>query len=88
MSFHSLVVQKKDQELVQTGPYKWTRHPIYTAYFLNYIGGGLLASNWVLTFFPTFSFGLMVYLRLGEEEAAMIELFGFEEWDVGVRLRN
>ena len=76
MSFHSLVIQKKDQELVQTGPYKWICHPIYTAYFLNYIGGGLLASNWVLTFIPTLSFGLMVYLRLGEEEAAMIELFG------------
>ena len=76
MSFHSLVVQKKDQELVQTGPYKWICHPIYTAYFFNYFGGGLLASNWVLTFIPTFSFGLMVYLRLGEEEAAMLELFG------------
>jgi protein-S-isoprenylcysteine O-methyltransferase Ste14 len=76
MSFHSLVVQKEDQELVKSGPYKWIRHPIYTAYFFNYIGGGLLASNWVLTFIPVLCFGLMVHLRLGEEEAAMIEMFG------------
>ncbi len=76
LSFHSLVVQKEDQVLVESGPYKWIRHPIYTAYFLNYIGGGLLAGNWVLTFIPTFFFGLMIYLRLGEEEAVMIEKFG------------
>lgn len=75
-SFHSLVVLKEDQVLIETGPYKWIRHPIYTAYFLNYIGGGLLAGNWVLTFIPTFFFGLMIYLRLGEEEAVMIEKFG------------
>ena len=76
LSFHSLVVQKEDQVLVESGPYKWIRHPIYTAYFFNYIGGGLLAGNWVLTFIPTICFGLMIYLRLGEEEAVMIEKFG------------
>jgi len=76
LSFHSLVVQKEDQVLVESGPYKWIRHPIYTAYFLNYIGGGLLAGNWVLTFIPIICFGLMIYLRLGEEEAVMIEKFG------------
>ena len=75
-SFHSLVVLKEDQVLIEAGPYKWIRHPIYTAYFFNYIGGGLLAGNWVLTFIPTFFFGLMIYLRLGEEEAVMIEKFG------------
>ena len=76
LSFHSLVVQKEDQVLVESGPYKWIRHPIYTAYFLNYIGGGLLAGNWVLTFIPIICFGLMIYLRLGEEDAVMIEKFG------------
>jgi protein-S-isoprenylcysteine O-methyltransferase Ste14 len=77
-SFHSLVVTKEGQVLVENGPYKWVRHPIYTAYFLNYIGGGLLASNWVLTFIPVLGFGLMIYLRLGEEETAMIDEFGDE----------
>ena len=75
-SFHSLVVLKEEQKLVKSGPYKWIRHPIYTAYFLYYIRGGLLAANWVLTFLPVFFFGLMVFLRIGEEEAVMIEKFG------------
>ena len=75
-SFHSLVVLKEDQVLVESGPYKRIRHPIYTAYVLNYIGGGLLAGNWVLTFVPVFFFGLLVFLRLGEEEAVLVEKFG------------
>ena len=75
-SFHSLVVLKEDQVLVESGPYKWIRHPIYTAYILNYVGGGLLAGNWVLTFVPVFFFGLMIFLRLGEEEAVLVEKFG------------
>ncbi|MFC1922595.1 hypothetical protein ACFLY4_04835 [Chloroflexota bacterium] len=30
----------------------------------------------MLTFLPVFFFGLMVFLRIGEEEAVMIEKFG------------
>jgi protein-S-isoprenylcysteine O-methyltransferase Ste14 len=75
-SFHSLVVRKADQVLVESGPYRTIRHPIYTAYMLNYVGGGLLASSLVLTFIPGPLFLLMVALRLGEEEAAMLAQFG------------
>jgi len=75
-SFHSLVVRKADQVLVESGPYRTIRHPIYTAYLLNYIGGGLLASSLVLTFIPGPLFVLMVALRLGEEETAMLAQFG------------
>jgi protein-S-isoprenylcysteine O-methyltransferase Ste14 len=75
-SFHSLVVQKTNQEFVKTGPYHYVRHPIYTAYVLNYVGGGLLAASWVLTFLPALLFMLMISLRIGEEEIAMEDQFG------------
>jgi protein-S-isoprenylcysteine O-methyltransferase Ste14 len=75
-SFHSLVVQKADQVLVESGPYRTIRHPIYTAYVLNYLGGGLLAGSWVLTFLPGSLFMLMIALRIGEEEQAMVAQFG------------
>jgi protein-S-isoprenylcysteine O-methyltransferase Ste14 len=51
-SFNSLVVTKEQHQLVTSGPYRWIRHPICTAYLINYVGGGLLASNLVLTFVP------------------------------------
>jgi protein-S-isoprenylcysteine O-methyltransferase Ste14 len=75
-SFHSLVVTKENQMFVESGPYRWIRHPIYTAYIINYVGGGLLAGSWVLTFIPVLLFGLLVALRVKNEEQAMIEQFG------------
>lgn len=75
-NFFSLIATREDQVLVETGPYKYIRHPIYTAYVLNYIGGGLLASSWVLLFLPAPLFMLMIYFRVGEEERTMVEIFG------------
>jgi len=75
-SFHSLIVTKEGQTFVDSGPYRWIRHPIYTAFLINYIGGGLLASNWVLTLIPVSLYGVLVTLRVKNEERAMIEQFG------------
>jgi protein-S-isoprenylcysteine O-methyltransferase Ste14 len=78
LSFHSLVVTKADQKIVRSGPYRWIRHPIYSAYLMNYLGGGLLAGNLVLTIVPVLLFGVLVALRVGPEEQAMVEQFGEE----------
>jgi protein-S-isoprenylcysteine O-methyltransferase Ste14 len=75
-SFHSLIVTKQDQAFVDSGPYRWIRHPIYTAYLLNYVGGGLLAGNWMLTFVPVLMFSLLVAMRMGREEQVLIGQFG------------
>jgi len=75
-SFHSLVVTKEGQIFVDSGPYRWVRHPIYTAFFINYIGGGLLAGSWVLTFIPALLYGVLVALRVENEERAMVGQFG------------
>lgn len=75
-SFSSFVVAKENQTFVDTGPYRWIRLPIYTAYLMNYIGGGLLASNWVLTFIPVILFGFMIYRRIPNEERVMEAQFG------------
>ncbi len=75
-SFHSLVVTKEGQTFVDSGPYRWVRHPIYTAFLINYIGGGLLAGSWVLTLIPVLLFGIEVALRVESEEQAMLDQFG------------
>ncbi|MFN2146228.1 MAG: methyltransferase family protein [Anaerolineales bacterium] len=77
-SFNSLVGTREEQKLVTSGPYRLIRHPIYTAYFMNYLGGGLLASQWVLTFIPLIFFGVLVINRMGKEEAMLREEFGAE----------
>jgi protein-S-isoprenylcysteine O-methyltransferase Ste14 len=75
-SFHSLIVAKDEQVLVETGPYRLIRHPIYSAYVMNYVGGGLLAGNLVLTFVPVTMFAVLVCLRMGKEEQVLIYKFG------------
>ena len=75
-SFHSLVVSKENQVLVETGPYRWIRHPIYAAYLMNYLGGGLLAGNLILTLVPVTMYAVLVAIRIGREEGVMRETFG------------
>ncbi len=77
-SFNSLVGTREEQKLVTSGPYRLIRHPIYTAYFMNYLGGGLLASHWVLTFVPLIFFCILVINRMGKEENMLREEFGAE----------
>jgi len=84
-SFSSLVVSKEGHQLVASGPYRWIRHPIYTSYLMNYLGGGLLASSLVLTFVPIFFFGLMIINRIPREEAVMREEFGQDYLDLEKR---
>ena len=74
-SFHSLVVSKEDQVLVETGPYRLIRHPIYSAYMMNYVGGGLLAGNLVLTVVPVTLYAVLVCLRMGKEEQVLVAKF-------------
>ncbi len=48
-------------ELIQTGPYRWVRHPIYASMF-----GMLLATGCVWTWWPMF-LGAIVFFLVGTE---------------------
>jgi protein-S-isoprenylcysteine O-methyltransferase Ste14 len=43
---------------------------------MNYTGGGLLASNLILTLVPVVFFGLMIALRIEEEESMLVAEYG------------
>jgi len=65
----------KEQSLITSGPYRWIRHPIYTAFILILSSTLFISSNWLIglgwagmTIFETIS-------RIGFEEALMIEYF-------------
>lgn len=75
-NFSGVVVLREGQQLVQSGPYGKIRHPIYTAYLLNYVGGGLLSGNWVLSLVPAGLYAGMAALRMPQEEALMRKTFG------------
>ncbi len=69
---------QKDQKLVKTGPYRFVRHPIYTAYILFHIGIFLIVGNWFLGIIWIGGFCIIFVLRIRKEEKMLIETFGHE----------
>jgi len=64
------------QAVVDSGPYRWVRHPSYTGLILTFVGIGLALGNWaalaLVTVVPTV--GLLVRIRV--EERALVEGLG------------
>ncbi|HEX5230573.1 MAG TPA: isoprenylcysteine carboxylmethyltransferase family protein [Bryobacteraceae bacterium] len=54
------------EHLVQSGPYRWIRHPFYTSYLLTWIAGWIVAAYWWLL--PTVVFMAAVYLVASSTE--------------------
>jgi protein-S-isoprenylcysteine O-methyltransferase Ste14 len=64
------------QPVIEAGPYRWIRHPLYAALFLIGAGMSLLSAN--LLAGPPYLLGLAVFYlrRVQAEEQMMIEQFG------------
>jgi protein-S-isoprenylcysteine O-methyltransferase Ste14 len=65
-----------DQPVITSGPYRWVRHPSYTAGIMMFIGIGLALGSW-------FSFGLLAIAtiatyayRVKVEERVLLETIG------------
>jgi len=66
----------EDHELIQTGPYRWVRHPIYASMF-----GMLTASAAAYTWWPLWIAGTVFFLmgteiRIAAEDRLLAERFG------------
>lgn len=75
--FWSLHVEiRPNHQLIQTGPFRWIRHPTYLSMILELVAGGLILNAFytlcavALIFLPT-----LIY-RLKIEEKALVEKFG------------
>lgn len=64
------------QTLVTNGPYRWVRHPIYTAFFLIMSATLFLSANWLIGITWIGMTALDVISRIGSEEAMLMEQFG------------
>ena len=63
-------------KLVTHGPYRWVRHPMYTALFLMGLGWLLLTGNWFTGGPLMVAIFLLVLVRVDREEALLTETFG------------
>ena len=74
--FTAAVTVSADQPVIENGPYRWIRHPGYTAGFIMFLGIGLALGNWLslVIFFLEICF---VYnQRVKAEEKALLETIG------------
>ena len=71
------VITKEDHQLVTDGPYRYIRHPLYTAGFLFFIAMALAAGSWFLLLVIAIATPILL-ARTPKEEARLLERFGDE----------
>jgi protein-S-isoprenylcysteine O-methyltransferase Ste14 len=87
-SYASRVVEvDKEQKVISTGPYAYTRHPLYLAVLTIYLFGPLaLGSFWALIAMIPLPFVLILRIK-NEENLLKRELAGYDEYTAEVRYR-
>jgi protein-S-isoprenylcysteine O-methyltransferase Ste14 len=67
---------RQDHRLITEGVYRHVRHPMYTAFWLWAVAQALLLPNWVAGLSGLLGFGILYFLRVGQEEQLMLDTFG------------
>jgi protein-S-isoprenylcysteine O-methyltransferase Ste14 len=62
--------------LVTSGPYRWVRHPMYTAFYLLHVAAFALSANWFVGLTWIGGLTLVIAARMKREEAMMCQAFG------------
>jgi protein-S-isoprenylcysteine O-methyltransferase Ste14 len=65
-----------DQPVIQTGAYRWVRHPSYTGGMLMFLGIGLGLTNWLSIVILLISSGFSYAYRVRVEEKALQTALG------------
>ena len=75
--FWSLHVEmRENHEFVQSGPFRFLRHPTYFSMILEIASFGLVCSAWYMLLIVPFLFIPALIMRLRLEEPALVEKFG------------
>jgi len=74
--FTAAVSVAPDQPLVQSGPYRWIRHPGYAGGFAMFLGIGLALGSWLSVLVFVIEILLVYTPRVRAEEKALVETIG------------
>jgi len=66
----------KDHELIESGPYRWVRHPSYTGALLAFLGFGLSLGNWLALLIIIVPIFFAFAYRMNVEERALMGALG------------
>ena len=65
---------KEDHSLVQTGAYKWARHPMYASLLMWCFGAGFVMFNWATILICAAVFFPLMIIRAKAEEAELLKV--------------
>jgi protein-S-isoprenylcysteine O-methyltransferase Ste14 len=75
-NFNTVLVLRPDHELVMTGPYRWVRHPMYSAFVVLFSGMFLLSASLLFGVLFCVLLSFLLIQRTPREEAQLRERFG------------
>ena len=70
------VITREEHTLVMTGPYRWIRHPFYTACAIGLVGGSLVMANWFIPLAAGLVWFAFLVPRTRIEEKNLVARFG------------
>ncbi len=70
------VLTKAQHDLVMHGPYRWVRHPLYTAGIVLFVSLGLIAANWFIVVMAGVALVGVRLVVIPREEHELIKTFG------------
>jgi protein-S-isoprenylcysteine O-methyltransferase len=70
-----------DHRLIDSGPYRYVRHPSYTGALMAFLGLGLTLGNWASLALLLAAPLLVFQRRMNVEESALIQAFGAQYQD-------
>jgi protein-S-isoprenylcysteine O-methyltransferase Ste14 len=65
-----------DHQLIDTGPYRYVRHPSYTGALLAFIGFAMALRNWASVLIISLPIAFAFLYRINVEERALIQALG------------
>jgi protein-S-isoprenylcysteine O-methyltransferase Ste14 len=75
----SMMLELGDEHrLITKGPYSRVRHPMYTFFYIMVISTTLISANFFVGVFGILAWTLLYVVRVGDEEAMLLEQFGEE----------
>lgn len=87
-SFRTTVEVDAGQKVVDSGPYRWVRHPSYTGILLLMVGLGLVYGDWpALAILLVLPLGVLIH-RVLIEEAVLTEVLGQAYTDYAARTKR
>ena len=69
------IQHERGHRVVSSGPYRYVRHPLYTATLIAALATGLVTANWFISATGLTAFTLLM-IRAKTEERFLVERFG------------